>query len=129
MISGASHTTEIFLLAAGVYAGPGLGHVYSENTQRAVKGAAIRIGITLATYLTLSATGICLESCDGRNEVLPALALLGGLGLTLGSMVLDIGSAPSAAARFNADRQLSMKLVPVVYPSRGRVGIAVRLNF
>lgn len=101
LTTGDSKDGELVLFAAGLYAGPSIGHFYANRPGPAVRGLIIRGLVVGASALALTQTGLCLESCESAEIIDELIVLAIGSGLTAASAIFDIVTAPRSARQTN----------------------------
>ncbi len=104
LTTGDSKDGELVLFAAGLYAGPSIGHFYANRPGPAVRGLIIRGLVVGASALALTQTGLCLESCESAEIIDELIVLAIGSGLTAASAIFDIVTAPRSARQYNESR-------------------------
>jgi hypothetical protein len=113
----------------GILVGPSIGHFYAGNTGRGLATAGLRtvslVGGTLAAY------AICpYDGCSDSDVQAATWVLIATAGLTLGSSVVDIATAPDAARRYNERQQAArLRVTPVFLAGGSAPGLAVNYRF
>jgi hypothetical protein len=116
--------TLVFL---GLGLGPSLGHLYAENTDRALVGIGIRVGGgALGALGAAAALNSILDEDSGGGA--GSLLLIGGLTVLM-SGGYDIYTAGDAAREYNAAHGLNAQVAPTVGPRGEQVGLALQVSF
>lgn len=92
------------------FVGPTTGHMYAGDTFNG--GLGIRSAGLLSTVLGL-AMAFCFDGCNqGTQQSVGGAMFYGGALLYIGGSLYEIGTAPSAAHRYNREHGLDSTVVP-----------------
>ena len=132
------------LIAAGLVAGPAVGHFYSNAKRQAGLGIGIRVcsflvggaaaSIVLLESFLYAVFKVTLWPLAGEYKLSPVGRVAGyvtvGSGVVLtGSTLFDIVTAPISAYRYNEANDLRARVTPRVSPTLDQVGLAIHLRF
>lgn len=132
------------LVAAGLVAGPSVGHFYANAEKQAGLGVGIRGGSLLVggaaasivlveafLYAVLKLTLLPLIGEYERSSVSQVAGYVAvGSGVALaGSALFDIVTAPMSVYRYNKENDLRVQVAPRVSPTLDQAGLAVHLRF
>jgi len=132
------------LVAAGLVVGPSVGHVYANAEKQAGLGIGIRGGSLLVGGAALSIIAVeaiansvafvLFPFASGDYEPSRTSQIAGnvatGAGIVMvGSILVDIVTAPLSAYQFNEANTLRVQVAPRVSPTLEQAGLAVHLQF
>ena len=130
----ASTSPEIMLgpslvIAGGLIVGPTLGYSAAGLSGRGWRGAGVRTGLTLLSFLP--AFAVCGWDCsDGDKEAdLGLLIIATGTGLSLASAIYDISRVERNVRRHNERPGPSFSVAPMYVPGERSVGIRLGVTF
>jgi len=117
------------VIAGGLIVGPTLGYSAAGLGGRGWRGAGVRAGLTLLSFVP--AFGVCGWDCsDGDKEADLALLIIAtGTGLSLGSAIYDISRVERNVRRHNERPGPSFSVAPMYVPGERSVGIRLGVTF
>jgi len=118
------------LIAGGLIVGPTFGYSSAGMSGRGWRGAGVRTGLTLLSFLP--AVAICGWNCGhgDREADLAWLVIATGSGLSLASAIYDISRVERNVTRHNATRRgPGFSVAPMYVPGGRSVGIRLGVTF
>ncbi|MSR07044.1 MAG: hypothetical protein EXR93_08275 [Gemmatimonadetes bacterium] len=119
-----------WLASYGLFLGPSTGFLYVGKPGRVLGGGLVRVAVTAATVLGITAAcgGDLFWSCDDEGAA-NAVALL-GLGAFAASAIYDIVAAGRAASRWRPrTKARHVTVMPGLNPFARSGSLAVRITF
>jgi len=128
--AGPDRSGPAVVIATGLVVGPTFGYMQAGLGGRGWRGAGLRAGLTLVSFLP--AVAICGWNCSqGDAEYdLAWLAIATGTGLSLASAVYDISRVKHNVRRHNERRPGSrLSFAPVYVPGQRSLGVRLGVTF
>jgi hypothetical protein len=114
----------ILLAEVGLVFGPTMGYEAAEMGGRGWRGAGLRAGLALASFI--GALAVCWD-CSEDEEQTAWMVLIGGHLLVATSAMYDIARLPHNIQRHEAQRRVG--IAPFYAPGEQRVGLRGQIGF
>ncbi len=129
-IGATNNVAGLTLGSFGLLCGPGIGHLYAENTDRFVSGMFIRGAAGVVAIYSLSKIEIVTWGNDNHGNPLAVLGFFLGAAAFVGSTLDDIRTTGIAVDRYNEQHGFTqIRLQPCYFANNQAIGLSLGVRF